>query len=226
MVRLTTEKTRWTLPNGEVVEFVAGLRQDTAMRLVRPGRTLLDVGCSHGAVPAALGDRFEEVHGVDADPEGLALAEARGVRVVRADFEREPLPFADETFDAALCLEVVEHVADPPALLREVARILRPGGSLYLSTPNIRFARFLWSLAVRGRFPVTSSDQCGWQGGHVHFFTFADVEELVRSAGFATVRHHGLAAGPYARPARRLGSFGREFLSVGIFTVAERGQVG
>jgi methionine biosynthesis protein MetW len=215
-------KSRWRLGNGEVVEFVPGLRQDAAMRLVQAGGRLLDVGCSHGAVPAALQDRFDEVHGIDANPEGLALAEARGVRVQQANFEREPLPYADETFDAVLCLEVIEHVLDPPALVREIHRVLRPAGRIYLSTPNIRFVRYLWALVVGGRFPLTSSDEMGWQGGHVHFFTFADVEDVLHETGFAAVQHHGLAAGPYAPVASRIGRLGREFLSVGIFAIAEK----
>jgi len=226
----TTEKTRRTLPNGEVVQFPAGMRQELALALVEPGEALLDVGCGRGAVAAALSPRFRRVHGVDGDAEQLEAAAARGISVLRVDLDLEPLPFPDASFDAVVCLEVVEHVRDPAELTREAARVLRAGGRLYLSTPNIRFAGYLRRLVLGGRFPHTSDDPRGWQGGHVHFFTFTDVEELLRPRGFGDVRHHGLTpprirgSMPFRAVERTLGErLAREFLTVGIFTVATRG---
>jgi methionine biosynthesis protein MetW len=218
------EKTRWTLPNGEVVLFPRGLRQDAALSLVEAGDRLLDVGCGRGAVAALLSTRFRSVHGVDSDEEVLAEARRRGVSTQHVDLDRDSLPYEDGSFDAALCLEVIEHVLDPPRLVRELARILRPGGRLYLSTPNVRFLGYLRTLVIGGRFPDTSADPAMFRGGHVQFFTFCDVEELLRAAGFDHMSHRGLAAGR-ARVAARFvpARFAREFLSVGIFCVARRG---
>jgi len=225
MVTPVKGKAPWTLPNGEVVLFPRGMRQERALELVVPGRALLDVGCGRGAVAAALSTRFDEVHGVDADEEPLEEARRRGVATRRVDLDAEPLPYDERSFDAVLCLEVIEHVRDPEALVRELARVLRPRGTLYLSTPNIRFAGYLRRLIVGGRFPLTSDDPIGFQGGHLHFFTFADVADLVRGAGFDDVEHHGLVAGRAERISRYIpAALAREFLSVGIFTVARRGD--
>ena len=211
------------------MHFPRGLRQETALRLVQPGDALLDVGCGRGAVAALLSDRFREVHGVDGDAEALQAAAARGVRVERVDLDAAALPYEDGRFDAVLCLEVVEHVRDPSALARELARVLRRGGRLYVSTPNVRFVRYLADLVVRGRFPLTSEDPCGWQGGHVHFFTERDLDELLRSSGFDDVTHHGITsasvrASPLFRVFSRLVGerLTREFLLVGLFAVARR----
>lgn len=219
-----TVKSRHTLPNGETVEFPLGMRQERALELVRPGRALLDVGCGRGAVAAALRPRFAEVHGIDGDADALAVAGARGVETALVDLDGDTLPFPDGRFDAVLSLEVVEHVRDPAAFASELARVLGPGGRLYLSTPNIRFAGYLRRLVLGGRFPLTSSDPHSFQGGHIHFFTFGDVEELLLSSGFEAVTHHGLVGTALRRPARWVpGPVAREFLSVGIFSVATRG---
>jgi SAM-dependent methyltransferase len=116
-------------------------------------------------------------------------------------------------------------VHDPEALARELARVLEPAGRLYLSTPNIRFAGHLRTLVLGGRFPLTSDDPRGFQGGHIHFLTFRDAEEILRSSGFERVERHGLFAGRARRVARLApASLAREFLAVGVFVVAIRGS--
>lgn len=224
-----SDKSEWRLPNGETVRFPRGLRQDTAMRVVRPGETLLDVGCGRGAVASLLSRRFDLVHGVDSDDEALAKAAQRGVAVARIDLDRDALPFQDGSFDAVLSLDVIEHVLDPAAFVRELARVLRPGGHLYLATPNVRFVGYLRTLVVHGRFPLTSSDPRGWQGGHIHFFTNGDLDALLRESGFHEVVQHGSAAAAAQRTLRYrfvaalLGARReREFLMAGSFVEATR----
>jgi methionine biosynthesis protein MetW len=206
-----THKRSLTLPNGEAIEFPTGWRGDAALAHVRACRRLLDVGCGRGAVASALRDRCEQVFGLDADPEALAVASRRGVDVIEGDLN-EPLPFDDATFDGALCLEVLEHVLRPDLLLREIARVLEPSAYLYVSTPNIRHVRHLYELAVRGRFPLTSGDPDGFQGGHVHFFTWGDLEGVLEKSGFSVSERVSLPLG------RRLA----DLLAPGIFVVAER----
>jgi SAM-dependent methyltransferase len=104
-----------------------------------------------------------------------------------------------------------------------IARVLRPGGSLYVSTPNIRFAGYLRRLLLDGRFPLTSGDPCGFQGGHLHFFTFKDVDDLLRAEGFDAIEHEGLVGGRLQRLMRVVPrSLAREFLSVAVFVIAKR----
>jgi methionine biosynthesis protein MetW len=224
-------KSEWRLPTGELIQVPKGLRQDTALRVVRPGGRLLDVGCGRGAVASLLSARFDEVHGVDADDAALAKAAERGVAVAQVDLDREPLPYEDGSFDAVVSLDVIEHVLDPAVFVRELARVLRPGGRLYLATPNVRFAGYLRTLILKGRFPLTSGDPRGWQGGHIHFFTNRDLEELLRESGFQDVVHHGSASASSQRTlryrvlARLLGPRReREFLMAGSFAEASRSQ--
>ena len=90
-----------------------------------PGR-LLDVGCGGGAHAQEVAERGWEVTGVDVSPAQLELARRRGVNAVEAD--AAALPFEAESFDAAVSMFTHTDVADFAAVVREVARVLRPGG--------------------------------------------------------------------------------------------------
>jgi len=98
------------------------------------GKRVVDLGCRTGALTQHLLDG-NEVVGVDVDPAALAKARERGIEPVLADVE-EPLPFEDASFDAAVAGELFEHLRFPDGLVREIRRVLRPGGVLVGSVPN------------------------------------------------------------------------------------------
>jgi SAM-dependent methyltransferase len=98
---------------------------------------LLDVGCGTGW----LADHFERYTGVDASADAVAEAVQRGRNVRQADVD-ERLPFEDSQFDAVILKDLLEHVADPVALVREVRRVLRPGGRVFASSPDAQ--RWVW----------------------------------------------------------------------------------
>ena len=102
-----------------------------------PDAELLDVGCGS----AWLGEHFGRYTGVDASEEAVAAAAGRGRQVVRSDVG-EPLPFPDARFDGVVLKDLLEHVADPVALVREVHRVLRPGGRTFASSPDAQ--RWVW----------------------------------------------------------------------------------
>ena len=102
------------------------------------GRTL-DLGCATASAFPMLRDREFEVIGIDLSSRMIAFAKQRyaddrGIQLSRGDAEF--LPFAAASFDAVTCLGVFEFLPDYAAALREIARILRPGGLLVLSIPN------------------------------------------------------------------------------------------
>jgi SAM-dependent methyltransferase len=99
-----------------------------------PGRRVLDVGCRYGALTQAY-LAGNEVVGLDVDREALEDAATHGIETRWADAE-EPLPFESESFDVVVCGELLEHLREPRAVVREVKRILRPGGRLVGSVPN------------------------------------------------------------------------------------------
>jgi len=100
---------------------------------------VLDAGCGGGGMPLSFADEASFVVGIDLvnrfGAAGVTLANERGMRnleFVQADGQR--LPFADASFDWVFSHAVIEHVADAQRYLHECARVLRPGGSMYLST--------------------------------------------------------------------------------------------
>jgi SAM-dependent methyltransferase len=108
--------------------------------------TILDAGCGGGGMPLSLAEDATLVVGIDPaerfQDAGVRLARERGLHnLVFALADGMFLPFADGTFDLVLSHAVIEHVADAPRYLRECARVLAPGGHVYLSTaPYLSFA--------------------------------------------------------------------------------------
>jgi len=101
---------------------------------VGEGHKVLDLGCRSGALTQHFVEG-NEVVGVDVDRVALAKAEERGITPVVADVE-EPLPFPDESFDAVVAGELLEHLGFPQTLVSEILRVLGPGGSFVGSVPN------------------------------------------------------------------------------------------
>jgi len=109
------------------------------------GGHVLDAGCGGGGMPLSFADEASFVVGIDLvnrfGAAGVTLAKDRRIRnldFVQADGQR--LPFADASFDWVFSHAVIEHVADAQRYLHECARVLKPGGSMYLSTaPYLSF---------------------------------------------------------------------------------------
>ncbi len=118
-------------------------RMHELLRECLPVASFLDAGCGDGRYLAALGRAGQVppiVVGIDIAERMLATARETSLRDgVEAVFVRanlEELPFPDDTFELVLCVQVVEHLLEPSAGLREIARVLRPGGTVLLSTDN------------------------------------------------------------------------------------------
>jgi ubiquinone/menaquinone biosynthesis C-methylase UbiE len=150
------------------------------MRFVRglePAERALDLGCGDGRLTAEL----NASHLVAADVSALALERARG-RLPDAGFVHlepdAPLPLDDAHFDLVLCAETLEHVRDVQQLLSEIRRVLRPGGTLALTTPA--YGR-LTALAAMVRGFERTFDPLS---PHVRFFTRRSLGRLLSELGF------------------------------------------
>ena len=157
------------------------------------GLAVLDVGCGGGLVAEPLARLGARVTGIDPTAEAVAVARRHAAaqdlaidyRVARA----EELRAAGETFDAVVCLEVIEHVPDVAAFIATIAGLVRPGGALVLSTLNRTWKSY--ALAI-----VAAEYVLGWLPRGTHnwqrFVTPEELERHLAAAGFAAPRLSGL----------------------------------
>ncbi len=114
-------------------------RYQFAAGLIQPGWRVLDIACGVGYGAGLLQSAGCRVIGVDYDPATIAEARRAFPDVQFETGDALALPFEDSAFDAIVSFETVEHVDDGQAFLDEMKRLLVPGGSLIISTPNIRY---------------------------------------------------------------------------------------
>lgn len=140
---------------------------------------LLDVGCSSGAflrIARELG--YARAEGVEPAPLAAKSAAEAGLKVSCGLLHE--IGFPEQAFDAITLFEVIEHLKEPTALLRECHRILRPGGVMLVGTGNTAS----WTVAaMKGRWEYFDIAR---HGGHVSFFNPVSMKMLVRRCGFRT----------------------------------------
>jgi SAM-dependent methyltransferase len=155
-----------------------------------PGARILDAPCGAGGLTVALRERGYAASGADIDP---AAASALGVAFKTTDLSR-PLPWADAFFDAVLSVEGIEHLENRHAYLREIARVLKPGGTLVLTTPNIVSLRSRVRFRASGFFhqdPRPLREAARHPLHHIGLMTFPDLRYALHTSGFrlAAVAH-------------------------------------
>ena len=157
---------------------------------LEPGTRLLEVGCGVGAVLAVLGREFPGIrlHGVDIEPKQLDFArghlERAGVEATLLQSDAHALPFEDESFDHVWMMWFLEHVADPPEVLREARRVLVPGGAITAIEVDYATAHAEPSTSALGalfRAMVQGMAVAGWSDAGTQ------LPGWLRSAGFRDI---------------------------------------
>src|SRR6202161_4748132 len=158
------------------------------------GDKVLDLGCGfgrhafeaarRGASVVALDAGTDEVFGVAAT--FAAMVEAGGPsadslhgHVVQGDAHQ--LPFPDATFDRVICSEVLEHIPDDVSAMRELNRVLRPGGTMAITVPRFGPELINWAL---------SDEYHNVPGGHIRIYRRRILTERLRSVGLTDTGHH------------------------------------
>lgn len=155
--------------------------------------TVLELGCGEGATLRELKKQgfAKEIIGVDVHAPSIRVAKRYLTQAYCLDVERDPLPFRPKTFDVILLPDVLEHLVDPWAVLKKMHKLLKPGGKLIISVPNIRHFSVMKDLIFRESWTYTNAgimDQT-----HLRFFTEKTICRAIEDAGFTIekVRYNG-----------------------------------
>jgi SAM-dependent methyltransferase len=187
--------------------------RDIAARLVGgmsgPDPTVLDVGCGDGSfldhLASYVGDDRVRWVGVDYSEDQLEKAALLPYEFLQCDLD-QGIPLPDASVDLVHAAEVIEHLVDPDLLLEESARVLRPGGQVLITTPNLHawYNRVLFPFGVQPVFYESSSRSTAVGAGplrrlkrqtlpvgHLRLFNRTALVDLLRQEGFEPVLVRG-----------------------------------
>lgn len=150
---------------------------------------MLDVGCGTGATTVSV-RKIRDVQwagGIESVDSVADRAAAVFDRIWRGDaalapIEREIMP---GSLDLVLCLDVLEHMADPWSMVRRLSALMAPGGRIIVSVPNIRHWKFIWRLLVHGDFSYRDAGLL--DRTHLRFFVRATAVDLATRGGLQLV---------------------------------------
>jgi SAM-dependent methyltransferase len=171
-----------------VPDFINGILDGIVSRFApyRKTNRLLDIGCGAGSLLLAARRANWDAKGLEVSRPAAEHVRKLGFDVFLGEISEAEYP--DETFDVVTASEILEHVADASALLREIARILRPGGLLWATTPHARGA----SARLLGtRWSVITPPE------HYHVFSRMGIRQLLLRAGFSKPRILTQGFNPY-----------------------------
>ncbi len=186
--------------NGRIDRFLDLVRSGDFPR----GGFVLDVGGSHGDLVdiSVREGLYEAGLVIDISEYAVDTATKRGLHALQLDVDRQGLAgyLGLGGFDAVVALDFIEHIVDPESFAHECFSVLKPGGSVFINTPNISYWRHVQSLVCNGVFPHTSGDREVYHGGHLAFYNELDIRVIFGSAGFTDFRVFGDPSGSAPPP--------------------------
>lgn len=170
-------------PGNEPLDYYEGLNTKVLDLVPLGCRRILEVGCAKGRLGAAIRsrNRCTRYVGIELFADAGREAEKRLDEVFVADVERFDWSLlAGETFDCVIFADVLEHLADPAAVLRQVVKLLAPGGSVVCCIPNVAHWSVLTGL-IRGEWTYTETGVM--DRTHLRFFTYSSFKALLKECG-------------------------------------------
>lgn len=160
------------------------------------GKKVLDVGFGSGGISMAFALAGASVSGVDVDPELKEIAEktlvAENLKADLKIYDGRIFPFFDDYFDFVVCSSVLEHVSYPEEVLKEILRVLKPSGRVFLSLPNKYYPKETHTLAYfvsympRGmaNLYLKILKRSPLEHDNLHFYSYFDVVKMLKKTGY------------------------------------------
>ena len=152
-------------------------------------KNILDIGCYDGTFLSLIKNKNNNFFGIEASVFGVKEAIKKGINVRQFFFDdKTQMPFDDNFFDIIITGEIIEHIYDTDFFLEEIQRLLKPGGKLIISTPNIAsLGRRLFLLL--GKNPIIEiSPNEDDSSGHIRYFTFKTLKGLLNKYNFRLLK--------------------------------------
>lgn len=175
--------------------FAPDREEVTTELLQSGGSSILDIGCGEANVLIALAHKFDRLVGVDLIKYRIEKAKKKVMKKNIDNIELEVaniedgLKYKKNSFQTVTCLGVLEYTFDPDFTIAEIARILKPGGTLILEVPNSAFIVERIRLLFGGL--INSAPAPGWQGGRLHNFTSSTLVQLLEHHNFVVNKISG-----------------------------------
>lgn len=155
---------------------------------------VLDLGCYNGEIGALIKDSLGAdciVYGIDAAENAVPEAEKRGLIAKRGNLD-EQFDFSDSFFDIVFAGEIIEHIYDTDYFVSEIKRVLKPGGTLLVTTPNFlslgRRLSYFFGIGVFMEASLCYPDNPP-AAGHIRFFTKKLLVDYLKRSEFTLIRY-------------------------------------
>lgn len=164
-------------------------------KFVASGLKILDIGCSDGFIGALFLTKKNDVYGIDIDRHKVEAAKKRGLKAIVYDIESGRLPYQQNFFDIVLLTDVIEHVFDTDQIIKNIHIVLKKGGTLLVTTPNIaslaRRIMLICGFNPHLEYSSRYMDFLPGAVGHIRYYTHSNLKHQLTLAGFRDVVTNG-----------------------------------
>lgn len=163
-------------------EYFSGSRLEVASLVPNDVQNVLDVGCGFGGLGRALRSKgLERLYGIELNPSAPEYLRDVYDQFWIGDVENIQLPTTLESLDCIIFADVLEHLVDPWSALNKYSKLLKPGGVVVASIPNVQNLGLLYNLIFRGKW--TYEDSGLLDRTHLRFFTRSVIQKLFQNSG-------------------------------------------